>query len=93
MSSESPHEGVEHILVQDEPGQPYHIEEVSTDAVSNHMSTAVQTIWEKAPIMDAARMLCMEHIHRLIVLDESERPAGVLSSLDLVAAMIQAVEE
>ena len=33
--------------------------------------------------------MCDEHIHRLIVLDSGSRPVGVLTSLNVIAAMIE----
>lgn len=61
--------------------------------IEDHMSPVVQTVDVGAPIMSAARVLCREHIHRLIIVDEKHRPVGVLSSLDLVASMVAAIEE
>ena len=37
--------------------------------------------------------MCQQHIHRLIVLDEQDHPVGILSSLDIVAAMVAVFEE
>ena len=92
-AGESPAGAVEHVLVQDTPEQPFHIEEVAEDMVSTHMSTGVQSIAESESLMTAARALCAAHIHRLVVLDEGNRPKGVISTLDIVAAMIHAIEE
>jgi CBS domain-containing protein len=61
--------------------------------VEDHMSPLVQTVDVELPIMAAARVLCREHIHRLIIVDAQSRPVGVVSSLDFVAAMVAAVEE
>lgn len=85
--------GVERVLVQDAPGRPYHIEDIAEDRVSEHMSADVQTVAANASLMDAARIMCSEHIHRVVVLDRDDRPVGLVSSLDVVAAMVHAVEE
>ncbi len=63
------------------------------EIVEDHMSPVVQTIDVSATILNAARVLCREHIHRLIIVDDQRRPVGVVSALDLVATMIGAVEE
>ena len=63
------------------------------DRVSEHMSPAVQTVRESETILNAGRILCANHIHRLVIIDEHGRPTGIISSLDLVAAMIAAVDE
>ena len=83
--------GMEHELAEGPLGLC--VEGVEEDRVVRHMKTAVQCISSDALMLDAARELCAAHIHRVVVLDEDERPAGILSSLDLVAAMIAAVEE
>ena len=61
--------------------------------VTDYMSPVVQTVSKDAPIMNAARLLVGEHLHRLVIVDDDERPIGILSSLDLVGCMIVAVEE
>jgi predicted transcriptional regulator len=65
----------------------------ATDTVASHMSALVQTVQTDQSLTDAARLMCQNHIHRLVALDHQGRPAGVITSLDIVAAMINAVEE
>jgi CBS-domain-containing membrane protein len=84
---------IDHVLVQDGPYGPFHVEDVHTDLVSNHMSSAVQTVSTNTTIIEAARVMCGEHIHRLVVLDHAQRPVGVASSLDVIAAVVNAVNE
>jgi CBS domain-containing protein len=69
------------------------VESYAEDRVGEHMSPAVQTINQTATLINAARVMCREHIHRLVIIDAEERPVGMVSSLDLVAAMVAAVEE
>ena len=83
--------GFEHKVKTGE--SPICIESLQEDRVSEHMSPVVQTISQDTPIMNAARVLLAEHIHRLVIVDEDLRPAGVLTSLDIVACMVAAVEE
>lgn len=71
----------------------YTIDEVRQDLVRRHMTSAVQTISEDCSLQQAARCLCQEHIHRLIVIDDECRPVGVLTSMDLVAAAFSAQHE
>ena len=85
--------GYEHVLVKKTGLGSYQIEACQEDRVGEHMTPAVQTITETAPIMNAARAMCGEHIHRLIVVDEKGRPVGIVSTLDLVAAMVAAIGE
>lgn len=65
----------------------------ATDLVASYMSPAVHSVNVGRPFMDAARLMCQHHVHRLMVLDDDGRLAGVLTSLDLVAALIAAIEE
>ena len=82
-----------HEVTQDGEQAPIHIETIAEDRVREHMSPAVQTINQTASLINAARVMCREHIHRLVIIDRDDRPVGVVSSLDLVAAMVAAVEE
>jgi CBS domain-containing protein len=73
--------------------QALRVESYAEDRVDEHMSPAVQTINQTATLINAARVMCREHIHRLVIIDTEERPVGMISSLDLVAALVAAVEE
>ncbi len=84
---------VEFQVVHDEPCGPVHIEESGEELVGAHMSRGVQTVAAADSLLQAARAMCAEHIHRLVVLDARGAPAGVLTSLDLVAVLMQAAEE
>lgn len=83
----------EYRVVQSRPNAALCIDTVGEDMVDRHMSRAVQSISVDASMMAAARVMLAEHLHRLPVLDDRGRPLGMISSLDLVAAMVHAVEE
>jgi CBS-domain-containing membrane protein len=83
----------EHELTQESPARPYRVRVVADDLVSTHMTGAVQSIDADASLTDAGRVMCAGHVHRLPVLDEAGHVVGMVSSLDLVAATIQAIEE
>jgi CBS domain-containing protein len=85
--------GWEHALAKPSDEAPFQIETIAADRVSEHMSPAVQTISQSATVINAARVLCREHIHRLVIIDADDRPVGLVSSLDVVAALVAAVEE
>jgi predicted transcriptional regulator len=55
--------------------------------VQRHMSTCLQTIDRFSSLGLASRIMREQHIHHLIVLDESLRPAGILSSLDILSKL------
>lgn len=63
------------------------------DPASQHMTRKVLSISPNAPLLSAATMMCGNHIHRLIVLQEDRQVVGVLSTIDIVAAVLNAIEE
>jgi len=87
------HDTVPDFLASQLPSGTYSIEHVQHDLVRHHMSPAVQTVGHSDPLLSAAKMMCQQHVHRLIVLDESGAPVGILTSLDLVATLVSSVEE
>ncbi|MEX2187481.1 MAG: CBS domain-containing protein [Pirellulales bacterium] len=63
------------------------------EPVTAYMTAAVQTVTVDAPLVAAARMMCAQHYHRLIVLDATHRPVGVVSTMDIVASMVNLADE
>ena len=61
--------------------------------VADHMTPILHSISEGSTLVEAARSMCDHHIHRLMVLDDHGHLRGVLSSLDVAAAFISAIEE
>lgn len=72
---------------------PFCVEDLPHDMVSRFMTQSVQTIAADATLLAAARMMCAEHVHRLPVVDEQRRPSGVITSLDIVATLLNTVDE
>jgi CBS domain-containing protein len=62
-------------------------EGLPNDAVSCYMTTDIVTTGPETPLPQLARMMIDAHIHRIIVVDEYQKPVGVVSSTDLLAAM------
>ncbi len=81
------------LLVERGPAAAFQIAESDHDRVWRHMTAAVQTVSADASIVDAARQMCLLHVHHLPVLDGAGRPVGMLSSLDLASAISNAIEE
>jgi CBS domain-containing protein len=69
------------------------VKDAAGDVVGAHMTPAVQSVAVDAPLLAAARIMDAQHVHRLIVLDAKERPIGVVSTMDIVAALLNAIEE
>ena len=83
----------EHQLVGGSGNEPLHIESADGDLVSRYMSPAVQSVAADAMLVSAAKIMDAEHIHRLVVIDEKGFPMGMISSMDVVAAVVNAVDE
>lgn len=63
-----------------------------SDLVIRFMSATPQSVAADESLLHAARVMSDHHIHHLPVL-EGERPIGVVSTMDIVAALINAVDE
>lgn len=60
------------------------------DTVRLHMTTDPVTADPDTPINTLARRMLDAHIHRIVVLDGQGRPAGIVSSTDILAAVAYA---
>ena len=58
-----------------------------------HMTRSIQSIAAGASVLEAAQLLFSEHLHRLLVLDAKGRPQGVVSTMDVISALVNSVEE
>jgi len=63
------------------------------DLVQTHMTPGVQAVAADTPLLDAARIMCGAHVHRLPIMDAAGHVEGIITTLDLVAAMVQAIDE
>jgi len=53
------------------------------------MTSGVETIDSEATVSHAARELMRHHVHRLPVVDKSGRLLGIISTMDIVAALAE----
>lgn len=56
------------------------------------MTSAVQSVAPSTPLLRVAQIMSVGHIHRLPVI-ANERLVGVVSTLDIVSALVNAVDE
>ncbi|MDA7980948.1 MAG: CBS domain-containing protein [Pirellulales bacterium] len=63
------------------------------EAVGHLMTRGAKTISVDAPLLLAARMMCDSHVHRLPVIAADGQLVGILTSLDIVAALVNAEDE
>ncbi len=82
-----------HDGMEDEHDVPLEIDEIFHETVSRYMSSAVQSVRAETPLLAAARIMCGCHVHRLPVLDSDGRPEGMITSIDLTAALVHLVDE
>lgn len=62
------------------------------DLVGAFMTDAVQSVAPHQSLLNAARIMCVDHIHHLPVM-EGHHVMGVISTMDVIAAMLNAIEE
>jgi len=62
-------------------------------SVGDLMSRGVQSVGPEQTLLTAARLMCIKHLHRLPVLDHESRPVGLLTAMDAVAALVNAIDE
>jgi CBS-domain-containing membrane protein len=66
------------------------VDALPMDAVGSYMTANPVMVPPNTPIDELARMMTDAHIHRLIVVDATSRPLGIVSSTDVVAAVANA---
>ncbi|MBI1917430.1 MAG: CBS domain-containing protein [Planctomycetes bacterium] len=66
------------------------LDAVPTDAVRTLMTPDPVMASPEARIGELARMMLDAHVHRVIIVDEARRPVGIVSSIDLLAAVARA---
>lgn len=69
------------------------LEAVPRDEVRRHMSTDLVRAEPETPLTDLARRMIDAHVHRVIVTDEGQRPVGIVSTTDILAAVAYAAAE
>lgn len=82
-----------HRLVGDCGFEAWRIDVEPDDVVACRMSPAVQSIAAEASVLMAARIMTAQHVHRLVVLDSGGHPLGVISTMDVVAALLNVLDE
>jgi len=51
------------------------------------MTSTVISVPEQATVMEAAKTLLESNIHRLLVVDDEQKPLGILSTTDIIREM------
>ena len=57
------------------------------ESVAKYMTADTVTVSPSTPIRKIARQMLDAHIHRVIVVDKEDRPIGIVSTTDILAAL------
>jgi predicted transcriptional regulator len=61
--------------------------------VAECMSPQVASIGADELLLKAAQVMCARHVHRLPVVGEGKRIEGLISTMDIISAMLNAIDE
>ncbi|MFO1022491.1 MAG: CBS domain-containing protein [Planctomycetales bacterium] len=65
----------------------------SGELVRERMSRNLISVTEEAPLIEVARIMCDGHWHRVAVLDGENKLVGIVSTMDVLAALVNAADE
>lgn len=60
---------------------------LGSERVADHMTEQVAAIQPQSPLAEAAAEMVRNHVHRLPVIDRSERLVGIISTMDILIAV------
>jgi CBS-domain-containing membrane protein len=63
------------------------------DEVTRHMTTDLVTVPPSTHVAELARIMIDAHIHRVLITDRDGRPAGIVTSTDILAAVARGARE
>jgi CBS domain-containing protein len=69
------------------PWQMVDLTELPVDEVERYMTTDLVSVDPATTIGELARLMLDAHIHRVVVLDAGGRPAGMVTTTDVLAAV------
>ena len=69
-------------------GNSEHIPGLHFNEVGFHMTQALETVELDTPLSLVARKMCQKHIHHIVILDETSKPIGMVSSLDILGHVL-----
>ena len=69
--------------------QMLELEQVPEDEVRQYMTTDLVTADPEARLGHLARCMIDAHIHRVVILDRQQRPVGIVTGGDILAAVAQ----
>ncbi|QGJ69628.1 Hypothetical protein PBC10988_13100 [Planctomycetales bacterium 10988] len=61
--------------------------------VSDLLSPDLSAIPSETPLLEVAQRMCRSHVHRMVVVDHQGKIQGIVSTMDVVAALVNALAE
>jgi CBS domain-containing protein len=71
-------------------GEMIDIAEAPENEIRQYMTKQPVTVAPTAPVGELAQMMIDAHIHRILVVGEDNRPCGIVTSTDILAAVARA---
>lgn len=66
---------------------------VNQELVGDHMTRTLQPVRSKDSLLAAARAMSAYHVHCILVIDDYQHPIGVLTTLDILHAIVSPVHK
>jgi CBS-domain-containing membrane protein len=63
------------------------------ETVRDRMSPKLVSVTRGAPLVEVARVMCEGHWHRVAVVDDDGSLCGIISTMDVLAALVNAADE
>lgn len=63
------------------------------ELVKDRMSRNLVSVTEDAPLIEISRIMCDGHWHRVAVLDTQNKLVGIVSTMDVLAAVVNVADE
>jgi CBS domain-containing protein len=73
-------------------GEMINIEECADNEIRRYMTPRPITVPRRALIGEVAQQMVDAHVHRILVVVEEDRPLGVVTSTDILAAVAKAAQ-
>jgi CBS domain-containing protein len=73
-------------------GEMIDIEDAADDEIRHYMTTRPIAVAPDTPIGEMAQKMVDAHIHRVLVVVDQDRPLGIVTSIDILAAIGRAAQ-
>ena len=63
------------------------------ELIKTRMKTLIISVQKTTPLVEVSRMMCDRHRHRVPVVDEAGKLCGIISTMDILAALVHVNDE